>query len=101
MQLDPRILPDMGVKVTFLREDDEGAAAAARPVALVPKAAIRTDGKQSYAFVVANGAADRRAVTTAGTDGDRVEVIAGLNAGERVIMSPPADLTSGAKVITE
>ena len=101
MQLDPRILPDMGVKVTFLREEDEGASAAARPVALVPKAALRTEGKQTYAFVVANGVADRRAVTTGGTDGDRIEVIAGLNAGERVIVSPPPDVTSGAKVITE
>ena len=38
-QLDPRILPDMGVKVTFLREDEQAAdAPAARPVTLVPKA---------------------------------------------------------------
>ena len=34
MELDPRILPDMGVKVTFLR-DSEDAAPAARPVTLV------------------------------------------------------------------
>jgi RND family efflux transporter MFP subunit len=99
-QLDPRILPDMGVKVTFLREDED-AAPAARPVALVPRSAIRTEGKQSYAFVVANGVVDRRAITTGGTDGDRVEVIAGLNAGERVVVSAPPDLTSGARVSTQ
>ena len=44
--LDPRILPDMGVKVTFLKEADTTATANARPVALVPKAAIRTDNGQ-------------------------------------------------------
>ena len=38
--LDPRILPDMGVKVTFLREEDETAAPTAQPAKLVPKAAI-------------------------------------------------------------
>jgi RND family efflux transporter MFP subunit len=109
-ELDPRILPDMGVKVTFLRENlgadasakaAEDGAPAARPVALVPKAAIRTEGKQSYAFVVVNDLVDRRAVTIGGTDGDRLEVLAGLNAGERVVVSPPADLTSGVKVVSQ
>ena len=99
MQLDPRILPDMGVKVTFLR-DNEDAAPAARPVTLVPKSAVKTDGKQAYVFVVVNDRADRRAVTTGGTDGERVEVIAGVNAGERVVVSPPAELSSGALVVT-
>ena len=99
MQLDPRILPDMGVKVTFLR-DSEDAAPAARPVTLVPKAAIKTDGKQSYVFVIVNDRVDRRAITTGGADGDRVEVIAGLNAGERVVVSPPAELSAGALVVT-
>ena len=98
LELDPRILPDMGVKVTFLR-DDEGNAPAARAVTLVPKSAIRTEGSQSYAFVVNNGRVDRRAITTAGTDGDRVEVVAGLNAGERVVISPPAELSAGALVV--
>jgi HlyD family secretion protein len=99
MELDPRILPDMGVKVTFLRESED-AAPAARPVTLVPKGAIKTDGKQSYVFVVVNDRVDRRAITTGGADGDRVEVIGGLNAGERVVVSPPAELSAGALVET-
>ena len=99
-ELDPRILPDLGVKVTFLRGADEAAAPDTRPVMLVPKAAITTDGSQSYAFVVdASGVVDRRAVSTGGTDGDRLEVRAGLNAGERVVVSPGATLAAGAKVV--
>jgi RND family efflux transporter MFP subunit len=96
--LDPRLLPDMGVKVTFLRDGGEGDAPAARPVTLVPKAAIVTAGGQSYVFVVAGGVVDRRAVTTGGLDGDRLEVLAGVAAGERVVVSPPPSLTSGASV---
>ena len=99
-QLDPRILPDMGVKVTFLRETEDSGTPAARAVTLVPKSAIKTDGSTSYAFVVVNDRVDRRAVTTAGTDGDRVEVVAGLNAGERVVVSPPAELSAGSLVVT-
>jgi RND family efflux transporter MFP subunit len=98
-ELDPRILPDMGVKVTFLRQNDETDAPVARPVTLVPKAAIRADGDQSYVFVVVKGVVDRRAVTLGGVDGDRLEVLAGLNAGERIIVSPPPDLANGATVV--
>jgi hypothetical protein len=95
-ELDSRILPDMGVKVTFLREDAGADVGTARPVTLVPKSAIRTEGERSYAFVVSSGGiVDRRAVTTGGTDGDRLEVLAGLAAGERVVVSPPPELASG------
>jgi len=100
LELDPRLLPDMGVKVTFLRDAEDGAPAA-RAVTLVPKGAIKTEGNQSYVFVVVNNnRADRRAITTGGTDGDRIEVVAGLTAGERVIVSPPAELSAGALVTT-
>jgi RND family efflux transporter MFP subunit len=99
--LDPRILPDMGVKVTFLKEADLAAPASARPTVLVPKSAIRTENNQTYAFVVANGVVDRRAVKVGGVDGDRLEVLAGVNSGERVIVSPPAGLAPGAMVVTK
>ena len=99
-QLDPRILPDMGVKVSFLRPD-EGAGqpeVAAQPVTLVPKAALKTEGSATIAFVVQGDAVERRAVTIGGTDGDRVEVKAGLRNGERVVMSPPQGLADGVKI---
>ena len=99
-QRDSRVLPDMGVKVTFLRDERTGDAPIAQPVALVPNTAIRAEGNQSYAFVVSSaGTVDRRAVRVGGTDGDRVEVVAGLHAGERVVMSPPPALAAGAHVV--
>jgi HlyD family secretion protein len=67
----------------------------------VPKAAIRTENDQAYTYVVVNGVVDRRAVRTAGTDADRIEVVAGLSSGERVILSPPAGLASGTAVVTK
>ncbi len=65
-ELDPRILPDMGVKVTFLREQAEGSAPAERPVALVPKSAVRVEGGASYVFLVQQDTVERRAVQTGG-----------------------------------
>jgi RND family efflux transporter MFP subunit len=96
--LDPRILPDMGVKVTFLREPGATDAPATRPIALVPASAIRTENNQAYAFVVNGDVVERRAVSTGGADGDRLEVLAGLKAGDRVVVSPPEELVAGVRV---
>jgi RND family efflux transporter MFP subunit len=100
-ELDPRILPDMGVKVTFMKRAEAQDDTSARPVMLVPKAALRTENTQTYAYVVNAGVVDRRAVRTGGVDGDRVEVVAGLAGGERIVLSPPATRASGMPVITK
>jgi RND family efflux transporter MFP subunit len=97
-QLDPRILPDMAIKVTFLREAGD---AAAQPTALVPRPAIKTLGADNFAFVVRGDVVERRAVRLGGTDGDRVEVLAGLQSGDRVVLSPPPTLADGSKVIVQ
>src|SRR5579864_8740851 len=60
--LDPRILPDMGVKVTFLRAADTSDAAAPGAATLVPKAAIKTEGEATFVYVVKGDLAERRAV---------------------------------------
>jgi RND family efflux transporter MFP subunit len=104
--LDPRILPDMGVKVTFLKAPDvptsnDGAAAPApaQATTLVPKEALKTEGNATFVFVVKGNAAERRAVRIGGADGDRVEVVAGLASGDRVVISPPATLHDGSAIV--
>jgi RND family efflux transporter MFP subunit len=95
---DPRILPDMGVKVTFLRNADESPAPAAQAVSLIPKAAVRSENNKSYVFVIRQETVERRAVQTGLADGERLEVIAGLAAGDRVVVSPPPALADGVRV---
>jgi RND family efflux transporter MFP subunit len=98
--LDPRILPDMGVKVTFLRDAGDTDAPAAQPMSLVPKSAIKVEGDQAVVFLVRpDGTVERRAVRTGGIDGDRQEVVAGLRAGDRVVVAPPPALSDGARII--
>ena len=99
--LDPRILPDMGIKVTFLADRGAAPVAAARPTTLVPKAAIVKDGDQAYAFVVTGETVERRAIKTGGADGDKVEVMAGLTSRDRVVVSPPATLAAGKKIVVK
>ena len=102
-KLDPRILPDMGVKVTFLREagSDTADLPMARAVTLVPQAAVRKDGDSSFVFVVRRDTVERRVVKTGGTDGDRLEVLAGLNGGDRVVVSPPPELAEGKLIVVK
>ncbi len=99
-KLDPRILPDMGVKVSFLSEAPEPvvAGAAAQPRLLVPKGAVRTVDGTAIVFVVRGERAERRAVKTGANDGDLVEVVSGLSAGDRVVTDGAATLADGARV---
>jgi HlyD family secretion protein len=98
-QLDPRILPDMGVKVSFLR--DEPAAGQPRTAvarAIVPKSAVRSIDGRAVVFVVAGDRVERRAVSVGEENGDRVEVLSGVSAGERVVVDGPQNLKDGDKV---
>ncbi len=98
--LDPRILPDMGVKVTFLREAD-AAAPVAQAMTLVPKGAVKSDNGASYVYLVQQNTVERRAIKIGGTDGDRIEVTAGLKGGDRIVISPPPKLAEGIKIVVK
>jgi RND family efflux transporter MFP subunit len=85
-QLDPRILPDMGVKVTFLGDESKGARTGAATL-LVPQSAVRSDNGSTVVYVYHDGRVERRAVRTGGTRGTDQEIIAGLAAGDQVVVS--------------
>ena len=61
---------------------------AVRDVRSAPAAAIYRVGQQELVQVVADGRALRRVVTTGEKQGDRVEVLSGLEAGEVVLLDP-------------
>lgn len=87
---DPRILPDMGVRVAFLEAKNETAdAMPAREVAgvLVPRSAVFAANGANHVWVVAANRAERRHVEVAGDQGANARVVAGLRAGERVVDS--------------
>jgi HlyD family secretion protein len=96
-KLDPRILPDMGVKVAF-QANDNGQANAARTSIVIPKSAIQRAGDRDVVWVVRDGKAERRAVTVELTVGEESTISAGLNNGERVVIKPPAEIAEGSRV---
>jgi RND family efflux transporter MFP subunit len=100
--LDPRILPDMGVKVAFLGDDqprtaaDSGSAAAK---ALIPNSAVHQQDGKSNIFLVHDGKVERRAVTLGSQRGDDVEVLAGVSEGDTLVAKVPENLRDGQTVV--
>jgi len=95
---DGRIVPDMGVRVSFLERRAPTQASVPKGV-LVPATAIVQRDSQSVVYAVADGKAARRNVTAAAQpSGDLRLVTNGVAAGDTVIVSPPADLADGANV---
>ena len=99
----PRILPDMGVKVTFLEDEKpkvaaDKSAAAAPAVALVPQVAIHQDNASKFVFVVKGDTLERRAVSLGSVRGTDVEILAGLQPDAVVVVKGPESLRDGQSV---
>jgi RND family efflux transporter MFP subunit len=95
-KLDPRILPDMGVKVTFLGEETGAAQAATR--VLVPRDAVRQENGQAVVFLYRDGKVERRAVRVGAAQGNDVEIIAGVADGDRLVAGGAGNLRDGQRV---
>ena len=92
---DGYLRPDMNATVSFYNEAKQTAAAVQpRPAILIPSAAVQNGA----VFVVLDGRARKRSVTT-GTTSDRgITVNSGLVGGEDLIINPPADMKDGQRV---
>jgi RND family efflux transporter MFP subunit len=97
-QLDPRILPDMGVKVSFLREAEPEQATAPAPRVTIPRAAVKTLDGRTVVFVIKDDRVERRAIRAGLENGDQVQVLSGISAGERVVIEGPQTLKDGDRV---
>lgn len=97
-ELDPRILPDMGVKVAFQESEAETQRSAAAGGLTLPREAVRREQGRDYVLVVRDGKVERRAVATGAAGDATVAVTSGLAPGESVVVEGPPDLTDGTTV---
>jgi len=98
---DTRIVPDMGARVAFLENPANTAQSEASSGVLIPADALRPQGDGQQVFVVVDGHAQARAVKLGQSYVDLRQVLEGVNNGERVILTPPAELQDGDKVQLE
>ena len=97
-QLDPRILPDMGVKVRFLDPASPTQATTARNSVELPSSAVfSADGKR-YVWRVIDNMLERVAVSTGNEHSGRMEILSGISTGDSVVTQPTEKLQDGGKV---
>ena len=96
-ELDPRILPDMGVKVSFRSAEAEPDEAP--PGLLVEANAVFQDTGRDLVYLVRDGRVQRRAVRLGDRRGSDVFVLSGLVEGDRVVVEGLQGLEDGAEVI--
>ena len=100
--LDPRILPDMGVKVSFLNPEPVEKPKAKEPLGIrVPTTAMRSVDENKFIFVVKDGVAQQRKVKVNASYGSDVYISEGLSAGEDFVVEISPQLKNGTKVIQE
>src|SRR5438445_643099 len=98
LKLDPRILPDMGIKVTFLGAEQKPKPGSDAVAILIPASAVHDENGKSIVFLLKDDKAERRAVTLGGNRGSDREVIAGVSVGDTVVTKAPANLRDGQAV---
>ncbi len=98
-QKDPRIVPDMGVRVSFLEAAKPASAQQPQGVR-VPTAAIVERNGQDVAFALDDEGShvEQRALKTGLAMGDDRQVLSGLVAGDAVVLDPPDEMKDGARV---
>ena len=69
-----------------------------REAVVIPAAAVAEQGQMQSVVVVEGGSARTRLVTLGQKQGDMVEILSGLNAGERVVSPRSTTLADGARV---
>ena len=99
-QKDPRVLPDMGVRVSFLEEAAKSNSESERHGLLVPSASIVERGGRSVVFTIENDHAQATPITPGQTYGD-LRSVEGLANGASVVRAPPADMTDGARIVVK
>ena len=100
-KLDPRILPDMGIKVTFLSDEPTAKKGAPPPpvvAALLPSDALHDEDGKKIVYLVKNEKVERRAVAVGNTESGQTEILSGLVAGDEVVVKGPANMQDGQAV---
>ena len=99
------ILPDMGVKVAFLENEQPARRGKSKDketgpqaVAFIPKSAVHSDDSGSFVLLVRDGKVERRAVSLGLDRGTEVAVLSGVAPGDSLVVKGPEGLHDGDKV---
>ena len=95
-RIDPRVLPEMSAKVSFLSQDVTPEQQ--KPLTAVAADAIAAREGASAVFVVRDGVATAVPVTTGAKLGDLVAIKGDARSGDKAVLKPAPGLASGTRV---
>jgi RND family efflux transporter MFP subunit len=81
--LDPKILPDMGVKVSFLSKQEKTGGS----IIVVRRSGVQDEDGNQAVYLFKNGRAQRQPVKTGEVFENDVQITDGVAAGDRIIVS--------------
>ncbi|HVT33932.1 MAG TPA: efflux RND transporter periplasmic adaptor subunit, partial [Rhodanobacteraceae bacterium] len=97
-QKDARIVPDLGVRVSFLEEAPRAGEQPPPPKGvLIPSGSIVQRGDANAVFAIDGDKVRQRTVTPGQTMGE-LRLVEGIAAGTRVVRAPPAEMKDGSRV---
>jgi RND family efflux transporter MFP subunit len=98
LEKDERVLPDMGAKVSFLKEQVTEAPEEINGV-MIPSSAIIKEDDLSYVFVIKNGSIIKTKIAIGSSSSNFSRLIDGVEVGDNVVTDPNNELQNGQEVL--
>ena len=98
LEKDARVLPDMGAKVSFLKDQIIEAPEKLEGV-MIPSSSLIKEGNLSYVFVIKNGLITKTKVTVGSLSTNFSRISNGIEVGDNVVTDPNNELQNGQEVL--
>ena len=98
LEKDARVLPDMGAKVSFLKDQIIEAPEKLEGV-MIPSSSLIKEGNLSYVFVIKNGLITKTKVTVGSLSSNFSRISNGIEVGDNVVTDPNNELQNGQEVL--
>lgn len=95
---DSRVLPEMSAKVAFFTEPIDTSIANQKPILVIPASSVRNENGKSYVFTVSDDKAIKNEIVIGQKLGSYVEVLSGLQSGQKVISTLDEKIKDGVEV---
>ena len=98
LEKDQRVLPDMGAKVSFLKEQPNTESVVLKGV-IVPSTSVIKEGASSFVFLIKNGIIVKTKVQVESTSANYARIINGIKNGDSVVVNSNNGLQDGQEVV--
>ena len=98
LEKDQRVLPDMGAKVSFLKEQPNTKSVVLKGV-IVPSTSVIKEGASSFVFLIKNGIIVKTKVQVESASANYARIINGIKNGDSVVVNSNNGLQDGQEVV--